>query len=62
MMVIDMKEIYEGDFKNGLKEGKGIFYYNNGIRKMGDYLKDKPVGKHVALFPNGEVKTNNYYI
>ena len=29
---------------------------------MGDYLNNKPVGKHVALFLNGEVKTNNYYI
>ena len=29
---------------------------------MGDYLKDKHIGKHVALLPNGEIQTNNYYL
>jgi len=29
---------------------------------MGDYLKNKQVGKHVSLLPNGEVKTNNYFL
>ena len=29
---------------------------------MGDYLKGKQIGKHVSLLPNGEVKTNNYYL
>ena len=29
--------IYEGEFKNGVKEGKGIIYYSNGDREMGDY-------------------------
>ena len=29
---------------------------------MGDYLKDKQIGKHVSLLPNGEVETNNYYL
>ena len=32
---------YEGDYKNGKKEGKGIFYYNNSDREMGDYLLGK---------------------
>ena len=48
--------------KHPPEEGKGIYYYNNGIREMEDYLKDKKIGKHVSLLPNGEVKTNNYFI
>ena len=28
---------YEGDWKNNLKDGKGIYYYSNGDREMGDY-------------------------
>ena len=35
-------------------------YYNNGNRSMGDYSNDKPIGKHVMLTKNGEVKTFNY--
>ena len=41
-------------------EGKGIFYLNNGDRMMGDYSNDEPIGKHVTLTKNGEVKTKNY--
>ena len=51
---------YEGDYKNDKKEGKGIYYYNNGDREMGDYYKGLPIGKHVMLTRNGEVKINNY--
>jgi len=35
-------------------------YYNNGDREMGDYSKDKKIGKHVTLTVNGETKTNYY--
>ena len=35
-------------------------YYNNGDRRMGDYSKDNPIGKHIILTKNGEVKTENY--
>ena len=43
IMVIDMKVI------NDKREGKGIMYYHNGDRMMGDYYKDKQIGKHVML-------------
>ena len=39
---------------------KGIKYFNNGDRRMGDYLNDNPMGKHVILKINGEVKTKIY--
>ena len=32
---------YEGDWRNGNREGKGIMYYNDGDREMGDYIMIK---------------------
>ena len=51
---------YEGDFKNGNPEGKGIYYYNDGDRRMGDYFNGKRIGKHVILTKNGDIETENY--
>ena len=51
---------YFNSIKNVRKEGKGILYYNNGNRKMGDYCNDKPIGKHVILHVQGEVTTEVY--
>ena len=42
------------------KEGKGIYYYHNGDRSMGDYHYGEPIGKHVMLTKDGEVKIYNY--
>jgi len=49
---------YEGDFKNNNRHGSGIMYYkcDGKIGKsMGDFLDDKPSGKHVFLQPDGSV-------
>ena len=51
---------YEGDCRNDKREGKGIYYYANGDRQMGDYSNNKPIGKHVRLTRNWEVKIENY--
>ena len=51
---------YEGEYKNGKKEGKGIKYYNNGDREMRDYINGKKIGKHVTLTNNGDVITKVY--
>ena len=40
---------FEGEYKNDKREGKGIFYHNNGDREMGDYLDGNPIGKHITL-------------
>ena len=32
---------YEGDFKNGLKDGHEIMCYNNGDKKEGNWINDK---------------------
>ena len=42
------------------KKVKGVYYYNNGDREMGDYSNGKRIGKCVMLKRNGEVKTYNY--
>ena len=41
-------------------EGKGIYYYYNGDREIGDWKDGKKIGKHVIFTENGEVKTENY--
>ena len=41
-------------------EGKGIYYYNNGDRRMGDWKDGKEIGNHIILSKNGEVNTKNY--
>ena len=43
-----------------MAEGKGIFYYNNGDRSMGDYKNNNFFGKHAILRANGEV-TSTFY-
>ena len=35
-------------------EGKGIMYYINGDREMGDFSNDKEIGKHILFTKNGE--------
>ena len=51
---------YWKDWRNNQREGKGIYYHNNGDREMGDYYNGMPKGKFVMLTNNGEVKINNY--
>ena len=51
---------YEGGWRNGKKEGKGIYYFNNGDRRMGDFCNGEPVGKHVTLTKDGDVKTEYF--
>ena len=46
--------------RNDKFEGKGIKYFSNGDRRMGDYYNGKPIGKHAKLTKNGDVKIENY--
>ena len=43
-----------------MKEGKGVFYFNNGDRMMGDYYNNLPKGKFVKLTRFGEIQEINY--
>ena len=41
-------------------EGKGILYYNNCDREMGDYLNGEEIGIHVELSIKGKVIQHRY--
>ena len=48
-------EYYIGQFKNGLKNGKGVEYYPNGkIKYEGKFLDDKFEGKGKYIYKSGE--------
>ena len=46
--------------RNGKKEGKGIYCFKNGDKRMGDFFNGEHVGKHVTLTKDGEVKAEYF--
>ena len=46
--------------KKEKKEGKGIFYYNNGDREMGDYLNGKENGTGTFTWSDGAIYVGNF--
>ena len=46
---------YEGEIKNGKKEGKGILYYNNGDKYDGFFKDDKKEINGVLYYKNGNI-------
>ena len=51
---------YEGEIKNGAKDGEGIFYWKEGDKDIGRFSDDKPIGKHFRIKKNGEVEKTDY--
>ena len=45
---------YIGQILNGVPEGKGIMYWNNGDRYEGDWKNDKIEGKGIYYYNNGD--------
>ena len=45
---------------NDVKEGSGVYYYQNGDREIGDYLNDAKTGKHILIDKSGKVVEKNY--
>ena len=43
----DGKLIYEGEYKHGEKNGKGIYYYPNGAKYEGDFVRNQKEGNGV---------------
>jgi hypothetical protein len=41
---------YEGEFKNKLRDGKGIMYYNNGNKYEGEWKNDVKEGKGIMYY------------
>ena len=48
--------IYDGNWKNDIKEGKGIMLYNNDDRYEGYFKNDRIVGKGIMFHNNGEIE------
>ena len=46
---------YEGEISNEIKEGKGIFYYNNGDLYEGYFKNDKFERKGIFCFNDGDM-------
>ena len=47
---------YIGQWKNGLRNGKGTMYYSNGtIKYEGDWVNDKEEGKGIDFYKNGVI-------
>jgi len=45
---------YEGEFKGGLLNGRGAYFYKNGDRYTGEFANDMKEGKGSFVFRNGE--------
>lgn len=45
---------YEGDFKNGKKDGEGTFTWSNGTMYIGSWLDDRQHG--IGIFINPKEK------
>ena len=52
--------MYEGDWKNNKKDGKGAFYLKNGDQGIGNFKNNKPIGIFALKRKNGKVKALNY--
>ena len=45
---------YQGEFKEGLKQGEGTYEWDSGLRYEGEFDADRPNGKGKFRFPNGD--------
>lgn len=48
------KDVYEGDFRNGVKHGKGTYTFGDGRKYVGDYKDGKEDGQGTITLPNGD--------
>ena len=53
-------DIYKGEWKNDLKEGKGIMKYNNGDIYKGEWKNDLKEGKGIMEYNNGFFHDGNW--
>ena len=53
-------DVYEGEFLNDQRHGKGIFKDNNGDVYEGDFLNDKIQGKGVYTYKEGDVYEGDF--
>ena len=46
-------KIFEGEYKDGLREGYGVMVFESGERYEGEYKKDKRCGKGTFIWDDG---------
>ena len=51
---------YIGQVVNGVPEGKGIMYWNNGDKYEGEWKNDKKEGKGIYYYSNGDKYEGDY--
>ena len=51
---------YIGQVLNGVPEGKGIMYWDNGDRYEGEWKNDKKEGKGIYYYNNGDREMGDY--
>ncbi len=49
ILTLKNKEVYEGDFLNGIKEGEGKYRFKNGDCYVGSWKKGQPNGWGITL-------------
>jgi len=52
--------VYDGEFKSGLRHGKGVMTWPSGRRYEGDFVKGNRTGKGTLTYPDGRVYTGDF--
>ena len=55
-----MGKIYIGEWKNDLRNGKGVETWNDGERFVGNFKNDKREGYGIYYFSNGDIYEGNW--
>jgi hypothetical protein len=50
-----MSNKYTGEWKDGSRNGYGIFFYSNGSKYEGEWLKNKKHGMGILTFEDGSI-------
>lgn len=56
----ELRKVYAGNWKNGLKSGLGVYYYKNGNRYEGEWLNDMRQGRGTLFFKNKDVYVGDW--
>jgi len=56
-----LRNRYEGEWRNGLRNGVGVFYYSNGSRFEGEWIDNLKEGFAIFTYDDGRVFTGMYH-
>ena len=54
------EDIYIGNWKNNMKERKGLFLWKNGDKYDGDWKNDKKEGEGKMVYQDGKEENGNF--